>query len=162
MIPKFRAWVKESKKMIHVGSIDLTNKVIYYSYWQQSEEGNNLFGDAITFDETILMQSTGMVDKNGVEIFEGDILEVTDTSLFGGNYRGAIVYIERWGVYGFSMLDAKVISTNEFDKHSIGFLMKEFGSCFTLAEASRKSNFSYKVIGNIYQNSDLLESVEVE
>lgn len=153
MIPKFRAYHKELKMMFEVLAIDLFNKAVSVKFDKEHYRH-------YSFDDIILMQSTGLFDKNGVEIFEGDILEVTDTSLFGGNYRGVIWYIERWGVYGFSMLDAKVISTNEFDKHSIGFLMKEFGSCFTLAEASRKSNYSYKNIGNIYENPNLLESVE--
>ncbi|MGH2275588.1 YopX family protein [Streptococcus uberis] len=157
MITKFRAWDKHNKKMFTNDQIIIWNGNVY------ANDSGKLSVERLrgwSVDGKYLIQSTGLFDKNGVEIFEGDILEVTDTSLFGGNYRGAIVYLERWGVYGFSLLDAKVISTNEFDKHSIGFLMKEFGSCFTLAEASRKSNFSYKVIGNIYQNSDLLESVE--
>lgn len=157
MIPKFRAWDKANKKMCDVKA---------WSEFNGGEvtikrDGENA-SYVVSLDDIILMQSTGLFDKNGVEIFDGDILEVTDTSLFGGNYRGAVGYLDNWGVYGFSMLDAKVISTNEFDKHSIGFLMKEFGSCFTLAEASRKSNYSYKNIGNIYKNPDLLERVEVE
>lgn len=133
---KFRAWVKESKKMIHVGSIDLANKVIYYSYWQQSEEGNNLFGDAITFDETVLMQSTGLFDKNGKEIFEGDVV---------------IAWSQ--GVKG----------TFEIKRRIDGLLL--------LCPARKDGEFWYlsptedgrediEIIGDIYQNPDLLESVE--
>ncbi|MCR4258774.1 YopX family protein [Streptococcus uberis] len=162
MIPKFRGKSidKSNKgKWVYGNLIVDGNNALIVNGIVECEEDYVALGDWCPVDINTIGQSTSPKDKNGVEIFEGDILEVTDTSLFGGSYRGAIEYLERWGVYGFSMLDAKVISTNEFDKHSIGFLMKEFGSCFTLAEASKTSNYSYKIIGNIYENPDLLESV---
>ncbi|HEN0543459.1 YopX family protein [Streptococcus agalactiae] len=138
---KFRAWVKESKKMIHVGSIDLANKVIYYSYWQQSEEGNNLFGDAITFDETVLMQSTGLFDKNGKEIFEGDVVKCC--RLFNDSlseYVGQVKFVD----FGWNIVD-KADTHDPFYNYKDGF-----------PDEIRE----IEVIGNIYQNSDLLESVE--
>lgn len=169
MIPKFRAWGRngnhpgtpsEKFEMFYDVSVVTTyqDKVQHviadFGMYNESE-----YNGTEIIDYT-LMQSTGLFDKNGVEVWVGDILEVRDTSCFGGIYRGAVEYLDNWGGYGFSMLDAKVISTNEFDKHSIGFLMKEFGSCFTLAEASKKSNYSYKNIGNIYENPELIERVE--
>lgn len=161
MIPKFRFFGKVADgamRMVLAEAIDFTNGFVYYSYHEYTVEGDdNVYGDVIGFEDCVLMQSTGLFDKNGKEIYEGDILEVRDTSRFGGLYRGAVKYFDNWGVYGFNLLDAKVLSTNEFKKHSVGFLMKEFGNCFTLAEASSKRNYSYEVIGNIYENPELLE-----
>lgn len=155
MIPKFRAWDKELKTMFEVKSLVFTLNLATIA------SKNDLFPSrTCSFDDIILMQSTGLFDKNGVEIWVGDILEVRDTSCFGGLYHGAVEYLDNWGVYGFNLFEAKVLSTNKFKKHSLGFLTKEFGNCFTLAEASSKSNYSYKVIGNIHTNPDLLESVE--
>ncbi|MFS6358033.1 YopX family protein [Streptococcus agalactiae] len=133
---KFRAWVKESKKMIHVGSIDLANKVIYYSYWQQSEEGNNLFGDAITFDETVLMQSTGLFDTNGVEVFEGDVV-----TAWSQGVKGTFEIKRR--------IDGLWLLCPAWKDGEFWYLSPTEDGCETI-----------EIIGNVYQNSELLESVE--
>lgn len=70
MRPRFRAWLKKDKEMIDVEEIHFNNGKL------------DFIGDAITWmcknNDFVLMQSTGLTDKNGKEIFEGDILKVTD------------------------------------------------------------------------------------
>lgn len=67
MIPKFRAWDKILKKMNDVTAIDFSTKPFRVFYSAYGED--NYFNQ-----DAILMQSTGMSDINGVEIFEGDIV----------------------------------------------------------------------------------------
>ena len=74
MVPKFRAWTEEGK-------------VMYYDVYPFKDDTLLLSYDEISFDEVpasdfILMQSTGLKDKNGQEIFDGDVVRFTLTDGF--------------------------------------------------------------------------------
>ncbi|BDX45392.1 YopX family protein [Enterococcus faecalis] len=69
MIPKFRAWDKNTNDMVDVKTIDLEKDgsigcIVDYN------------GINLDMTECVIMQSTGLKDLNGVEIFEGDIVSV--------------------------------------------------------------------------------------
>ena len=126
MIPKFRAWDKETKTMIDVSLINFEEHSILGGYWEFGQT------ESIKFDEIELMQSTGLKDKNGKEIFEGDILK--------SNKYITSVFYER-GAYcvKFSRTPNTTVTMNV-----ISFIEK----------------YKTKIIGNIYENPELLEVIE--
>ena len=64
MIPKFRAWDKKFKEMVQVDAIVFEEQAIIVTY-----KNGDFTKKDIKYCE--LMQSTGLKDKNGKEIFEG-------------------------------------------------------------------------------------------
>ncbi|HGA2196592.1 TPA: YopX family protein [Streptococcus agalactiae] len=137
MIPNFRAFNKETKKMYGVDDFELSVRKIYRCSLADDEfrcgrlETFHFVED--NFDDYILMQSTGMFDKNGVEIFDGDIVLTTRLIDYTyKNFKGVVKMLEgRW-----------LIDTG---KDAVGL--------WTEVDEN-------EAIGNIYQNSELLESVE--
>lgn len=67
MIPRYRSWDKEFKEMVQVNALVLDEQVIKATY----KNGNVVKEDMKNYD---LMLYTGIKDKAGNEIFEGDIL----------------------------------------------------------------------------------------
>ena len=76
-VPKFRAWDALARKMIReLLLISYVRNEIIGKY----ENGSNSNPLKIR-EEVILMQSTGLVDKNGQEIFEGDVVRMRSGEL---------------------------------------------------------------------------------
>ena len=133
MIPKFRAWDKELKTMLDVSLIDLKKGVLVGEHWKFGET------NSMSFDEIVLMQSTGLKDKNGKEIFEGD----------GVRYNIDVVDIKKHPTLGFYT----VLNGRE------GF----FGDGMIIEDFEKDAEeFSQivEIIGNIYENPELLEDKE--
>ncbi|MCO4557215.1 hypothetical protein Si089_01781 [Streptococcus infantarius subsp. infantarius] len=126
MIPKFRAWTEEGE-------------VMYYDVYPFKDDTLLLSYDEIAFDEVpasdfILMQSTGLKDKNGVEIYEGDIVRY---ECCFESYVEEVIYDDKHCNFGTIDKDEKTFS---FDA-----LISDFDvDCF-------------EVVGNKYENLELLK-----
>ena len=136
MIPKFRAWDKELQTMLDVSLIDFKKGVLVGEHWEFGET------NFMNFDEIVLMQSTGLKDKNGKEIFEGDIVHRD------GIKRPEVVRFGEW-------IDVDSLGYKE---QYIGFYFEsEHEGQEWLHSVEPQFNHLYKIIGNIYENPELLE-----
>lgn len=135
MIPKFRVWDKTDKEMYLVDIINF-NRGEFES-----------IGDGITFlreaDEVILMQSTGLFDKNGQEIFEGDVISTYTYNLV----------IKRDNLLGFYVEYAEYVEVDEKRNYFAETVDIEYLDLF-----AKDFGIAVEVLGNIYQNPGLLEA----
>lgn len=125
MIPKFRAWSTDKKIMAEVRTLRFTDELVETDkFVERSIEGVKL------------MQSTGLLDKNGKEIFEGDILKVANN-------------------------DSSWFEVVKYDHNKAMFISKEVNLKYEVPETPLYDLFSpylfkVEVIGNIWENRDLL------
>ena len=129
MIPKYRAWDKEFKEMVQVDALVFDEQIIKATY----KNGNVVKEDLKNY---VLMQSTGLGDKNGREIFEGDIIAI--------NLEG----IE-------TPITAKV-----FQNRKIGILMFhafEDNEDVPMVELLEGNPVEFAIIGNIWEDPELAE-----
>lgn len=119
MIPKFRVWDKDLKKIRPADLIDLMKQISAYNI---SDLTINI----------VFMQSTGMSDINGVDIFEGDIVKPVSFA----SWIGVVKYSPENAAY---ILDD---NNNEFVKGENVYLSQ--------------FNDGLEVLGNIYENPELM------
>ena len=135
MIPKFRAWDVLAEKMIdEIQMISFVRKEIIGKFSDGSTSVPLKFEDERNGEDVILMQSTGLKDKNGKEIFDGDVLACKT--------------------------DDEVINLNIFwdEEHALFmFESKKYNEQEPLAELVEDNIYPFEIIGNIYENPELLE-----
>ncbi|MGX2946352.1 YopX family protein [Enterococcus alishanensis] len=133
---KFRAWDKEKKKFIRLSALHLEESGLEVGLVYDLSEHylSTAFsvggGRSLNLNDGILMQYTGLKDKNDQEVYEGDIVRCT---------RGCpheIIWIEEYGGMFFGGMPTWYLSG-----------LTE-GYAWTGEE---------EIIGNIYENPELLE-----
>lgn len=126
MIPKYRAWYNELGRMMLVKCMFFNDRGVEELYLNDA-----VTDDYITtyLDEIELMQSTGLKDKNGKEIFEGDILASETYPV-----NGAVEYRAKLGMW-----------VN---------CLKEYSYYEHLGNVASNR----KIIGNVWEDGDLLDN----
>jgi uncharacterized phage protein (TIGR01671 family) len=92
------------------------------------------------FDHDTIGQFTGLTDKNGVKIFEGDIVKGT---AYSAKFVGIIVWIDEIG--GFGVRYRKRQEATAWENSSI----------LKRASEGRTGEFTAEIIGNIYDSPEL-------
>ena len=122
---KFRAYSSHNHKMYPVSDIewDIDGRI-----WVTADDGKN--GIELIDDEAHLMQYTGLHDKNGREIYEGDILDI-----------------------GLRNQDGKpVIAPVSYETYAAGYVLDNGGNGIW-----QRLTEDCEVIGNIFEDKQLLE-----
>lgn len=125
MIPKFRVWDTVKKAMSEVQAIVYTEERVYPFY-------SKVIRRYIPFSEAILVQSTGLFDKNGKEVYIGDIVKCTS----GCSHE--VIFLKEYGGRYIGGMPAIYLS--------------DIGEGYAWTEDE-------EIIGNIYENLELVEVI---
>ncbi len=126
MIQKIRAWDKVGNEMInYIISINFVFGYITF-------DTENVINKKRYFDDITIMQSTGLYDRHGVEIFQGDVVKIVYD---GEPFIGVVVY---------DLGEADFKATNNREDYGNNFQYLTVGE-------------SIEIIGDIHKNPELLE-----
>ena len=132
---KFRAWLVDGM----------------FDWGELRNDYADVFEDGLSGErDVILMQYTGLKDKNGKEIYEGDILECINLETedkdfvkeYGLKRYEHVYWFNDHEEVGFSVCDPLKDDYDAFDALNVG-----------------PCAWSYEVIGNIYENPELLKTI---
>ena len=135
---RFRAWDKVAKVMIYhieqtydgLGNFQENENIEDYV----SDISFGCFADWLENDQFVIMQSTGLFDKNGQEIFENDILKCM-------SFDGSLWY-----------------ETVSWDSTLAGFATQQDGYDATAISYTTDSKaITVEVVGNIFEHIHLLK-----
>jgi len=148
---KFRAWIKKEKRMDDVDFINFAAQ--FAGKWECKKPDADLFSDRgdevatrrgrlFNFEDVEIMQFTGLKDKNGKEIYEGDIVAVTiDRFKAPKNKLEKVVIV--WEHAGFKMQKIPKQPIRTIESHLSKYIIEHLG---------------LEVIGNVFEDPGLLEN----
>ncbi|AXH73428.1 MAG: hypothetical protein [Caudoviricetes sp.] len=131
---KVRAWWTKEKEMHDISILDFKHEQVHF-----------LGADTVPLKDVVLLQSTGLKDNDGFEIYQGDILGIIST--------------RKLGYYKTGKLVKRVVEYGEFwAKENT---LYQFQGFFLDGDSSIQYfvNKGAVIIGNIYENPELLKEV---
>lgn len=131
MIPKFRAWDNRFSEFVEDFFVSEDGKI----YKKTKDTGYGIAISRETSDKINLMQSTGLFDRNGKEIFEGDVVQFEDCYT-----ESDFLYINK-GIVEWSQGSFTVTNRDSVEMEDL--LDGEI--------------LDVTIIGNIYENKEILE-----
>ena len=133
---KVRAWYKPYKQMCQVESLRFDGNGVYTAVLIEEPFYDRKLVEA---DEIVIEQYTGLKDKNGTEIYEGDICSFTSKT---GKHVGTVEWTDDLAGFGLRMVKNNFLYTfSELDTMGVNLDMLE-------------------VIGNVHKDSELAEKNE--
>ena len=139
---KFRVWDKRNNRMIMPRKFATIKPVIDFNgnLGVMDTYKNYHWHGIVPEDEYEVMLFTGILDKNDIEIYEGDILKDTDNEIYYVDFIRGCFYLR----------------TNYKSFPHLGW-----AEWLPMCEIDRLANpTEFEVIGNIYENPELLSKVE--
>lgn len=129
---KFRAWDIDLKKYNREAHIGCYGDIVQFKF--NGASYHEVINEEESKDRFILEQYTGVKDRDGKEIYEGDVLENVDFGILYEQFVGkgkVIFHCGSWSIQSF----AKVVKSN--------MIVDLYGQ-----------EYATKVIGNIHENKE--------
>ena len=157
MIPKYRAWDSAKKEMFKdTFAITESGQVVVVE--QESVASSP---DYVFVEHLVIMQSTGLKDKNGKEIFEGDILKFNDEwneycheGYVDGSVEG-INFVEV--VRGEACFE---FGKTKYPDSSLFILMED--EHLNFKDFIKSEDFEFEINGNVYENPGVSTAIPEE
>jgi phage uncharacterized protein TIGR01671 len=130
---KVRAWHKPYKQMCQVESLQFDGNGVYTAVLIEKPFNDRRLVEA---DEILIEQYTGLKDKNGTEIYQGDICSFISKT---GKHTGVVERLDNLAGFGLRMVK------------------NNFRYTFSNLDTLGVNLDTLKVIGNIHKDPELLE-----
>jgi len=160
MKPEFRAWYKGERFPLDKDDLFDSEKpqMIYnveklYDGIGCAENpilgGYSSFGSLIDNEDFVLMQFTGICDKNGKKVFEGDVVKVfVDTRYKSTGNGNPVIEIPMYINY-----EVKYVK----EMYSLSIPALKFKPLTSVPSYFKTGDMSFEIIGNLYENPNLIE-----